>query len=115
MAIHGHMTLALAPNRGPEREASAPPALLQHVLERRVGTHVGFSVGHRSLRFPFREAETTRGADYPSTEIEAAIRRGRGAVGATVGVEESEAGRDATFDAKRAAVQRAVMSSAVIA
>jgi hypothetical protein len=42
------------------------------VLERRVGTHVGFSVDHRSLGFPFGEAETTQGFDYPSTEIGAA-------------------------------------------
>jgi hypothetical protein len=41
------------------------------VLERRIGTHVGFSVGHRSLGFPFGEAETTQAADYPSTEVEA--------------------------------------------
>jgi hypothetical protein len=81
-------------------QAELCPCLKRHPIV------VGFSVG---------EAETTQGADYPSTEIEAAIRRGGGALGAAVSAEEAEAGRDATFDAKRAAVQRAVVNSAVIA
>jgi hypothetical protein len=51
---------------------------------------VDFSVGHRSLGFPFGEAETTPRADYPSTEV-GVTRRGRGALGAAVSVEEAEA------------------------
>jgi hypothetical protein len=73
------------------------------LLERRVGTHVGFSVGEGSLRISFGEAETTQRADYPSTEA-GVTRRGQGAIGPAVSVEEAEAGRDATFDAKRAVV-----------
>jgi hypothetical protein len=58
MTIHGLRKLALAPKRRsqcPKRQHLH--RFSEHVLERRVGTHVGFSVGHRWLRFPFGEAE----------------------------------------------------------